>query len=155
MRLLKECIGEVPDLAIISDRHAAITQACETVFPNCFHGYCCRHLMMNCNFKQEKIRYLYWKTCKSYLPEVFDKTFAELRAKRPEAVKRLEQAGFQNWSRAYCTGKRYNYLTSNSAESINSLTRHVRKAPITMLLEFYRILLQEWYCKRREKYHGK
>ncbi|PWA41890.1 transposase, MuDR, MULE transposase domain protein [Artemisia annua] len=141
---LKECIGEVPDLAIISDRHAAITQACDTVFPNCFHGYCCRHLMMNCNLKKEKI---------NYLPEVFNKTLAELRAKRPEVVKKLEQAGFDKWSRAYCKGKRYNYLTSNSAESINSLTRHVQKAPITMLMEYYRRLLQDWYCKRREKYH--
>ncbi|GKA68468.1 transposase, MuDR, MULE transposase domain protein [Tanacetum coccineum] len=37
---LKECIGEVPNLAIITDRHLAIMLACNTVFPNAFHGYC-------------------------------------------------------------------------------------------------------------------
>ncbi|GJX36272.1 transposase, MuDR, MULE transposase domain protein [Tanacetum coccineum] len=47
---------------------------------------------------------------------------------------------------------RYNYMTSNSAKSINNLTRHVRKAPITMLMKWYRALLQKWYCARREKY---
>ncbi|PWA81460.1 transposase, MuDR, MULE transposase domain protein [Artemisia annua] len=152
MSWLKECIGEVPNLAIISDRHAAITQAYATVFPNCFHGYCCRHLMMNCNLKQEKVRYLYWKCCKSYTHEIFNKTLAELKAKRPQAVEKLEKARYDKWSRAYCSGKRYNYLTSNSAESINSLTRHVRRVPITMLMEYYRRLLQDWYNKRREKY---
>ncbi|GKE98872.1 hypothetical protein Tco_0022223 [Tanacetum coccineum] len=43
-------------------------------------------------------------------------------------------------------------MTSNSAESINSLTRDVRKVPITNLMEWYRKLVQGWYCERREKY---
>lgn len=151
---LKECIGIVPGLAIISDRHQSIIQACNTVFPENFHGNCCRHLMMNCNLKGEKVRYLFWKSCKAYSTEVFQKTLAELRATRPEAVKKLEEAGFEKWSRAYCPAQRYNYLTSNSAESINALTRLVRKVPVTMLMEYYRRLLQDWYCERREKCRG-
>nr|GEU43827.1 transposase, MuDR, MULE transposase domain protein [Tanacetum cinerariifolium] len=58
----------------------------------------------------------------------------------------------ERWSRAYCPRDRYNYMTSNSAESINSLTRDVRKVPITNLIEWYRKLVQGWYCERREKY---
>ncbi|GJS66083.1 transposase, MuDR, MULE transposase domain protein [Tanacetum coccineum] len=34
---LKECIGEIPNLTIISDRHATILSSCEAVFPNAFH----------------------------------------------------------------------------------------------------------------------
>ncbi|GKE96800.1 transposase, MuDR, MULE transposase domain protein, partial [Tanacetum coccineum] len=34
MLKLKECIGEVPNLAIISDRHPGIILACKMVFPN-------------------------------------------------------------------------------------------------------------------------
>nr|GEX75530.1 hypothetical protein [Tanacetum cinerariifolium] len=74
---LKECIGEVPNLSIISDRHATIKSACQVVFPNAFHGY---------------------------------------------------------------------------SESINSLTRDVRKIPITKLMEWYRDLVQMWYCERQDKY---
>ncbi|GKF80067.1 transposase, MuDR, MULE transposase domain protein, partial [Tanacetum coccineum] len=37
---LKECIGEVPNLYIISDRHPAIILSCKMVFNNSFHGYC-------------------------------------------------------------------------------------------------------------------
>ncbi|GJU35701.1 transposase, MuDR, MULE transposase domain protein [Tanacetum coccineum] len=69
-----------------------------------------------------------------------------------EAYQKLEDAGFETWSRAMCPANRYNYMTSNSDESINNLSRHVRKAPITMLMEWYRELLQKWYCARREKY---
>nr|GEU54333.1 transposase, MuDR, MULE transposase domain protein [Tanacetum cinerariifolium] len=48
----KECIGEVPNLEILTDRHPAIILACNTIFLNAFHGYCCRHLMMNCKMKR-------------------------------------------------------------------------------------------------------
>ncbi|XP_022008387.1 uncharacterized protein LOC110907763 [Helianthus annuus] len=44
---LKECIGEHPELAIISDRAASIQLAVRLVFPRSFHGLCCRHLMVN------------------------------------------------------------------------------------------------------------
>ncbi|GJS06787.1 transposase, MuDR, MULE transposase domain protein [Tanacetum coccineum] len=39
MTKFKECIGEVPNMAIISDRHYAISIACRNVFPKAFHGY--------------------------------------------------------------------------------------------------------------------
>ncbi|GKC75289.1 hypothetical protein Tco_1126063 [Tanacetum coccineum] len=51
-----------------------------------------------------------------------------------------------------CPQIHYNYMTSNSAEPINNLSRHVRNAPITMLMEWYKALLQKWHCARREKY---
>ncbi|PWA40828.1 phospholipase-like protein [Artemisia annua] len=43
-------------------------------------------------------------------------------------------------------------MVAESVESINSLTREVRKVPITMLMDWYRHLLQRWYCDRRSKY---
>ncbi|GJW86260.1 transposase, MuDR, MULE transposase domain protein [Tanacetum coccineum] len=153
---LKEQIGEPPNLCIISDRHAAIIQACGTVFDNSFHGFCDRHLMMNCNLKGKKLRGIFWKACKAYTTEDFDKAISELRGHRPEVVRKLEEKvfllGFEKWSRAYCPRNRYNYMTSNSVESINSLTRNVRRVPITMLVEYCRELLQRWYCEKRHKY---
>ncbi|GJV26763.1 transposase, MuDR, MULE transposase domain protein [Tanacetum coccineum] len=142
---LKECIGEVPKLAIITDRHLVIIQSCNTVFPNAFHGYCCRHLMMNYKMKSEMLQAIYWKTCKAYTPEEFQRRITYLHSFRPEAYKKLKDAGFETWSRAMYPTNRYNYMTSNSAESINNLTRHVRKAPVTKLMEWYRALLQKWY----------
>nr|GEZ13261.1 hypothetical protein [Tanacetum cinerariifolium] len=110
------------------------------------------YLMMNCKMKSDKLQALYWKTCKAYTPEEFQRRVSDLRDFRPEAYKKLEEAGFETWSRAMCPADRYNYMTSNSAESINNLTRHVRIAPITQLMEWYRALLQKWHCARRDKY---
>ncbi|GJR07368.1 transposase, MuDR, MULE transposase domain protein [Tanacetum coccineum] len=88
----------------------------------------------------------------SNTPEEFQRRISNLRGLRPEAYQKLKDDGFKTWSRAMCPSNRYNYMTSNSAELINNLSRHVRKAPITMLIEWYRALLQKWYCARREKY---
>ncbi|GJX36553.1 transposase, MuDR, MULE transposase domain protein [Tanacetum coccineum] len=52
-------------------------------------------------------------------------------------------------TRAHCPANRYNYMTSNCAESINALTKTVRKVPITMLMDYYRDLIQRWYFERR------
>ncbi|GJV79642.1 hypothetical protein Tco_1515512 [Tanacetum coccineum] len=120
---LKECIGEVD-----------------------------RHLMMNCNFKGKKVRRLHWKTCKAYTTQDFDRLISVFREYRPEGVKKLETAGFEKWSRAYCLANRYNYMTSNSVESVNSLCRIVQKLPVTRLIEYFRDLLQRWYCDKRHKY---
>nr|GFB67254.1 hypothetical protein [Tanacetum cinerariifolium] len=122
---LKECIGEIPNLIIISDRHAVILSSCEAVFPYAFHGYCCRHLMMNCKLKSIKMQCLFWKMCKAYTIEDFGMAINELRSKRPDVYKKLIEAGVERWSRAYCLRDPYNYMTSNSTELINSLTRDV------------------------------
>ncbi|GJS09162.1 transposase, MuDR, MULE transposase domain protein [Tanacetum coccineum] len=102
---LKEQIGEPPNLCIISDRHAAIIQACGTIFDNLFHGFCDCHLMMNCNLKGKKLRGIFWKACKAYTTEDFDKAISKLRGHRPEAVRKLEEAGFEKCTvETYCKG---------------------------------------------------
>ncbi|GKB71600.1 transposase, MuDR, MULE transposase domain protein [Tanacetum coccineum] len=95
LKKLKECIGEVPNLAKISDKHYAITLACNTVFLNSFHGYCCRHLMMNCGMQSDKFKELYWKTCKAYSPEDFKKLMSDILAVRPDAHQKLVDAGIE------------------------------------------------------------
>ncbi|GJV75467.1 transposase, MuDR, MULE transposase domain protein [Tanacetum coccineum] len=80
MTRLKECISEVSNLCIISDRHPAIILACK------------------------KIRGMYGKTCKAYTTHEFDALLAVL------------------------------------------------KLPVTRLVEYFRGLLQRWYCDKRQKY---
>nr|GEX81287.1 transposase, MuDR, MULE transposase domain protein [Tanacetum cinerariifolium] len=90
--------------------------------------------------------------CKAYTLEDFGMAINELRSKRPDVYEKLIEAGVERLSRAYFPRDRYNYMTSNSAESINSLTRDVRKVLITNLMEWYRKLVQGWYYERQEKY---
>ncbi|GKA13504.1 hypothetical protein Tco_0693150 [Tanacetum coccineum] len=71
-----------------------------------------------------------------------------LEAIQPDAYHKLCEAGPQKWSRAHCPLIRYNYMTSNSVESINACT--VLKRKLIMLAEMYRVMVQEWYFKLRE-----
>ncbi|GJW72014.1 transposase, MuDR, MULE transposase domain protein [Tanacetum coccineum] len=43
-------------------------------------------------------------------------------------------------------------MTSNSVELVNALTKDVRKLLITMLMDWFRDLLQKWYYERRDKH---
>ncbi|GJW40639.1 hypothetical protein Tco_0066484, partial [Tanacetum coccineum] len=107
--------------------------------------------MMNCGMQSERYKVLYWKTCKAYTEQEFDKLMSDIQAVRPDAHHKLVEAGIEKWSRAKCLANRYNYMTSNSAESVNALTKEVRKIPITALIDWYRDRLRKWYYERREK----
>ncbi|XP_052627220.1 uncharacterized protein LOC111919448 [Lactuca sativa] len=68
---------------------------------------------------------------------------------RSQVAAYLSEISRAKWTRAYSPSKRYDYMTSNSAESMNALSVDARKMPIIPLLEFFRRLSQEWCNKRR------
>ncbi|GJS88660.1 transposase, MuDR, MULE transposase domain protein [Tanacetum coccineum] len=109
MSVLKECMGDNPNLLFISDRHSAIALAVHNEFPLAFH--------------------------------------ADVQ---PDAYHKLCQVDPHRWSRAHCPLIRYNYMTSNSVESVNTCTVLTRKLSVTKLAKTYRAMVQEWYFKRRE-----
>ncbi|XP_071729402.1 uncharacterized protein [Rutidosis leptorrhynchoides] len=79
----------------------------------------------------------------------------QLRIINENAYDKLNRVELGRWSRAHCPVNRYNYLTSNCVESVNSLSACARKMPITMILVFFRGLVQRWSFERRavgEKY---
>nr|GEW69986.1 DNA helicase [Tanacetum cinerariifolium] len=63
----------------------------------------------------------------------------------PDAYEKLCQDAPQRWSRAHCPLVRYNYMTSNSVESVNACSVIYRKEPVLKLAEAYRAMVQE--CK--------
>nr|GEZ72847.1 transposase, MuDR, MULE transposase domain protein [Tanacetum cinerariifolium] len=67
-----------------------------------------------------------------------------------DAYDKLCQVGPQRWSRAHFPLVRYNYLTSNSVESVNACTVVYRKLQVLKLAETYRAMVQEWYYQRRK-----
>ncbi|GJX55155.1 transposase, MuDR, MULE transposase domain protein [Tanacetum coccineum] len=145
MSVLKECIGDNPNLLFISDRHAAIALAVEKEFPLAFHVVCCRHLMMNLGLKNKKRKGLFWKICKAYTREDYATNMNTLQIVQPDAHEKLCRAGPQRWSRAHCPLVRYNYMTSNSVESVNACSVIYRKEHVLKLAETYRAMVQE--CK--------
>ncbi|KAA0045025.1 MuDRA-like transposase [Cucumis melo var. makuwa] len=65
--------------------------------------------------------------------------------------KYLNDVGIARWSRVHCPGRRYNMMTTNIAESMNSILKEPRDLPIASFLENVRALLQRWFWERREK----
>ncbi|GKC87434.1 transposase, MuDR, MULE transposase domain protein [Tanacetum coccineum] len=92
------------------------------------------------------------KTCKAYIEQEFDKLMYDIQAVRHDAHYKLVEDGIKKWSRAKCPANRYNYMTSNSVESVNAFTKEVRKIPITALMDWYIDRLRKWYYERREKH---
>nr|GEY87180.1 transposase, MuDR, MULE transposase domain protein [Tanacetum cinerariifolium] len=144
MYVLKECIGDNPNLLFISDRHAAIAFAVQDEFPLAYHAVCCRHLMMNLSLKRDKTKALFWRICKAYTIEEFSRSMSHLQDIQTDAYDKLCQVGPHRWSRLHFLLVRYTYLTSNSVESVNACTVVYRKLPVLKLAETYRAMVQEW-----------
>ncbi|GJY67795.1 transposase, MuDR, MULE transposase domain protein [Tanacetum coccineum] len=73
-----------------------------------------------------------------------------LQIVQPDAYKKLCDARPERWSRAHCPLIRYNYMTSNSVESVNACSVIYRKEPVLKLAETYRAMVQQWYYERRK-----
>ncbi|GJS41509.1 zinc finger, CCHC-type containing protein [Tanacetum coccineum] len=68
----------------------------------------------------------------------------------PSIANKLDMIGLEKWARVHFPGMRYNYMTSNSAESVNALSRHSRKLPICMMIDWFIKSLQQWYFEHRQ-----
>nr|GEV53221.1 hypothetical protein [Tanacetum cinerariifolium] len=132
------------------ERHAAIALAVQDEFPLAYHVVCCCHLMMNLSLKRDKTKALFWRICKAYTTEEFSRSMSYLQDIQTDAYDKLCQVGPQRWSRVHCPLVRYNYLTSNSVESINASTVVYRKLSVLKLVETYRAMVQEWYYQHRK-----
>ncbi|KAJ9560209.1 hypothetical protein OSB04_005369 [Centaurea solstitialis] len=76
---------------------------------------------------------MFWEACKAYKVSYFQATMDLMRHSLPDAAEYLAEVGYPRWARSLFPGLRYSSMTSNSAESINSITRFARYLPITML----------------------
>lgn len=68
----------------------------------------------------------------------------------PACAAYLLEIGVEHWARAHFPGKSYNIMTSNLAESWNSVLREAREYPIIPIIEFIRGKLTMWCATRRE-----
>nr|GEX41142.1 hypothetical protein [Tanacetum cinerariifolium] len=103
LRKLKECIiGKQDNL-----RAVFIASAINNVFPNAFHGFCCRHLLMNLREKCPRFiskEELFWKACKAYRISDFEERFSTLRNWLPSVANKLDMIGLEKWARVHFPG---------------------------------------------------
>ena len=61
------------------------------------------------------------------------------------------QVGVEKWARAMLPSKRYNIITTNIVEALNSTLKRAREYPLLLLLDSIMEKMVKWFNKRWEK----
>ncbi|XP_018460264.2 uncharacterized protein LOC108831203 [Raphanus sativus] len=151
-RGLTHMIPDAPDLVFVSDRANSIASALEEVYPLSHHGICRIHLLRNITPKYSRtgLLPLVESAADAYTCHEFWLIFKDIKDKCPELAKYLEDSDFRKWARCYAPTNRYNIMTTNIAESLNSMLKMPRELPVISLLETIRLTLTTWFFERRE-----
>lgn len=94
------------------------------------------------------------KAARAFRRSEFYTSFNEIKKVNASCGEYLVGIGFQHWSRSMFEGKRYNIMTSNVAETWNSVLREAREYPILSLIEYIREKLMSWFATRRQLRSG-
>ncbi|XP_049391160.1 uncharacterized protein LOC125855479 [Solanum stenotomum] len=134
---MRSLVDDTDELCIISYRHPSIRKMISIIYHASHYGCCMRHLGENIrnNFHNSKVETHFYKAAKAYDRCEFNEHFNQIRDLVPKAAKTLERIGFHIWSRAFCSGNRYNIMTSNIAESVNSMFDVEIEFPIVALFD--------------------
>ena len=151
----KHAYGDREGLCIVSDRHKSIEKAVRKIYPDASYGFCMYHLHQNLKKKFPTVagllHHAFHGAARSYIVEDFEYYMKQLDELHRGIRPYLEEVGYERWSRAFFEKRRYSIMTSNIAESMNSVDVEARNLPIHALLDWLRELLQKWFYERRNK----
>ena len=100
-------------------------------------------------FQKQEPWLLGGKAARAFQLSEFNTIFNEIKNINASCAEYLNGIGFQHWARAHFDGNRYNIMTSNVAETWNSVLREAREYPIVALVEYIRSKLMNWFAERR------
>ncbi|GAU49839.1 hypothetical protein TSUD_408080 [Trifolium subterraneum] len=144
LKNLREHVTPQESICIISDRHPSIKSAYDNTANgwnnplSSSHVYCIRHIVQNfvreVKPKDKKIRKFVFNM--GYAPSVssfqyWQKKLAEESIPGLNWVSKIDKA---KWTQAFDGGRRWGHMTSNLAESMNSVYKEIRSQPITSLV---------------------
>ncbi|XP_024013206.1 uncharacterized protein LOC112087528 [Eutrema salsugineum] len=148
--LLNYVISDDRGLAIISDMHIAIGNAIRKVYPLATREIFTYHLYKNIlqRFRGGESFKLVKKAAKAYRVYEFNAIFEVIGRVNPGLHAYLQKAGVQCWARVYFQGDRYNFTTTNIAESIKKVLSEARSLPVMQLIDAIRSMLNRWFAER-------
>ncbi|CAK8576734.1 unnamed protein product [Lathyrus sativus] len=136
------------NLCLISDRHPSIKSAYDDPengwqFPPSSHVYCIRHIAQNFmrEFRNKALRKTVVNMGYALTKATFNYYRGELRRTDRAALEWIDNIPRAKWSRAFDGGQRWGHMTTNLAESMNSVLKAIRNLPITALVKstYYRL----------------
>ncbi|XP_010556379.1 PREDICTED: uncharacterized protein LOC104825704 [Tarenaya hassleriana] len=162
MTRLSEVIPDGPDVVVLSDRHKSIIKAAREVYKHAQHGFCVRHIAQNLKVhvnrgsrrkssNGETVSKLFFKCAAAYTIDEFEYLYDDLKSRYPKVAEYMqkEELAPENWARCKFKSERYNMLTTNGAESINSVLKKAKKYPLLSLLDICLGKTVEWFNRHR------
>ncbi|XP_048596358.1 uncharacterized protein LOC106422330 [Brassica napus] len=146
---LSQFIPNNEEIVFVSDRHPSIYMA----IAKSKIGYG-NSSIIRTYFKDKHLGYLVGKAARAYRLSEFYLTFNEIKRVNQSCADYLVGIGLEHWARSHFQGNRYNIMTSNVAETWNSVLRDAREYPILSLIEYIRAKLMTWFAKRRQIKRG-
>ncbi|KAM3327789.1 hypothetical protein P3S68_033838 [Capsicum galapagoense] len=115
---------------------------------------CVLHLGVNIrnNYHNESVVTFFYRAAKAYSREEFLDHFNQIEYVNPKVVGFLERVGFERWSRAFSPANRYNIMTSNIAEFVNSLFGDEKEVPIKAMFEKISEKYSDFFNERRVQF---
>ncbi|XP_017985321.1 PREDICTED: uncharacterized protein LOC108663931 [Theobroma cacao] len=128
----------------ISDQHLGIKKAIQNAYPEAHHGLCDYHLKKNFKnkFKRDDVCMFFTLARDCYKVADFNRHMNQIQQIHLGAHVNLMRIGPEKWARACSPTRRYQIITSNIAECVNSCLKHARQMSITVLIEFIRDMFQ-------------
>ena len=88
---------------------------------------------------------LAWVLARSRIKVAYEKAEEDIASLDKSALARLQDVGPEKWSPAHSPCPRYNTLTSNNVESVNSVFKSIRSLPtINCFMEIERYVASKW-----------
>ncbi|VFQ67552.1 unnamed protein product [Cuscuta campestris] len=143
---------------ILSDRHGGIIKAAKAHFPRVPHGHCVNHILGNIksqfNGSEKALRWKFFAAARAPTKSYCDRYLTLLDDEDPRIRPYLYSIGMEKWARSCFNVNRYSIMTSNNAESMNSVNATPREYPIAQLVDFIVGRMQKWFHDRRELAHS-
>ncbi|XP_019228001.1 PREDICTED: uncharacterized protein LOC109209228 [Nicotiana attenuata] len=144
----KHAYGKKSNMYVVSDRNESILKAISTVYIGMPHYACMWHIWTNVRSKFKKghlkLSELYFAMARSYTLAEFNERMSKIEEINTRVKAYLYDIGYHRWSRVHDTVNRTCTMTSNIAESLNTVTKDARELPVVELLEYMRTLLERW-----------
>nr|XP_016506536.1 PREDICTED: uncharacterized protein LOC107824299 [Nicotiana tabacum] len=138
------------------NRHQSIAHGIAKVYPESHHGICIYHLEQNLKrrkVKSEVIK-LFQSAARVYRRKGFDLYMSEIAKVDKKIFDYLMEEPPERWARSCCPRRRYDMLTTNIVESMNSMLLEAMKLPILRMMDFIQVKLQRWFYKRINEAEG-
>ncbi|XP_070009532.1 uncharacterized protein [Nicotiana sylvestris] len=150
---MRKTIQVCLELVFLSDRNQSIANGIRKVFPEAHHGICLYHFEKNLKQRHAKatVINLFQSAARSYKCEDFNQLMSQLKSINKKTYNYIMEEPPERWARLWFPRRRYDMLTTNMVESMNSVLLKGREMSILRMLDFIQEKLGEWFYERRKK----